>query len=856
MTGTLHFLPWMRSGLGLGLPTSEPETVGPLDEPDTITGSIGVNNLTASAALSLRPPHHVTQIDTQMITRRYPSPNVTDAEYDYFPHIELLAPDLPWLASPYRADETTAASGSTGRLRPWLVLVCFPVERGTLSAASPDSPQELTVDANDLPDLTESWAWAHIQSAVPPAEATSAAANATGQVIARLVCPRRLEASKRYRAALVNAWYSAATEEAPDAIAPAWTAGAGMVTLKTYDTWTFTTGDTGSFEALVERLRPAPDGEGIYGLHPMDMSRPGMVEPFDEDLLPVRTDFVGALRAVGTTPKDPGTAGAVFAADVEKLLLSGIDRQEIGRYSNDPIVTAPYYGSFPIDDAKVGMPQTGWLRELNLLAHWRAAAGIGAAIVRRHQERLVAQAWDQVGEVREANRVFGRTLLRRSVSERLKAKTFQLDPAQALGVLSAQLSFQRNELGHAVKASLRASTVPNGAVSAAMARTLRPSNVVQKTLTAPTRRIRFPGDEPVEGREQWRGMLADQLKTADTREQIRLHKPRWPDGMRTRPGGLVGTGGPKVDLERLKGSLQTTLAPARTARRQAELRVPALAGLLAGDAADALPSMVRTGPVYAEALATTLQAISPSLLLPGIETLRENSVLLVETDAAFVAAVLVGANHEMSRELLWREFPADMRHTAFRRFWPRPDPTSHDIDPIASWGLKGDLARMGRMAGSSLVLVVRGDVLRQFPSARFLLSDPAKSEPMAPSFSGRLPPDTAYFGFDVSNRDAVTAPGSEWLVVIEEPAFEPRFGLDAERNGSGTLMTYSELSWHDLQNQSGPHLSVLAETQFASNSALGGEATWGLNGAHMARITLQQPVRWICRAVDLLGGGG
>ena len=69
-------------------------------------------------------------------------------------------------------------------------------------------------------------------------------------------------------------------------------------------------------------------------------------------------------------------------------------------------------------------------------------------------------------------------------------------------------------------------------------------------------------------------------------------------------------------------------------------------------------------------------------------------------------------------------------------------------------------------------------------------------------------------------------------------------------------MTYSELSWHDLQNQSGPHLSVLAETQFASNSALGGEATWGLNGAHMARITLQQPVRWICRALDLLGGGG
>ena len=30
---------------------------------------------------------------------------------------------------------------------------------------------------------------------------------------------------------------------------------------------------------------------------------------------------------------------------------------------------------------------------------------------------------------------------------------------------------------------------------------------------------------------------------------------------------------------------------------------------------------------------------------------------------------MVGLNHELSRELLWREFPADLQGTYFQRFW-------------------------------------------------------------------------------------------------------------------------------------------------------------------------------------------
>ena len=56
----------------------------------------------------------------------------------------------------------------------------------------------------------------------------------------------------------------------------------------------------------------------------------------------------------------------------------------------------------------------------------------------------------------------------------------------------------------------------------------------------------------------------------------------------------------------------------------------------------------------------SLVELSPELLLPGVDLFPNNAVRVVETNPAFVAAFLAGANHEMTRELLWREYPADI----------------------------------------------------------------------------------------------------------------------------------------------------------------------------------------------------
>ena len=43
---------------------------------------------------------------------------------------------------------------------------------------------------------------------------------------------------------------------------------------------------------------------------------------------------------------------------------------------------------------------------------------------------------------------------------------------------------------------------------------------------------------------------------------------------------------------------------------------------------------------------------------------------------------MVGLNHEMMRELLWREYPTDQRGTAFHRFWGRSGPQPDDIGNV------------------------------------------------------------------------------------------------------------------------------------------------------------------------------
>jgi hypothetical protein len=881
MSETIHFLPWLRRGLALRLIARDRgQTDVPRSAP--VKAYVEINNRDdrAEASIALRPADHVVGIDATQILRRYPAPASAEAEYGYFPLVEVSAPDLPWVVTPLAPNEFTDQFGdSNGRLRPWVVLVCVDAELSDLVTSTDGQPARLPVPADQLPDLAESFAWSHVQSTVPPKDVAETLADQPGAIIARLVCPRRLAPKTAYRAALVAAFVRDG-----DLLKPAWTPESGEVTLTVYDTWVFTTGEASSFEELCLRLGPVTDPDFQLGMMSMDVTDLGSVDPWPEAQRPIVVDYTGALWDVHVAPRVLDRAHASrFERSVTKLLNQGDARLELDLDAPDPVVAPPFVGAYASRQHRV--PADYWLHDLNLDPNRRAAAGLGAEIVRIHQERFMARAWRQAGQVRETNRQLSAARLQSEIGRTVKARIDRLDELERVSLLRAPLSFVRDPEGDAPRQLLAESSIPNALLSPAYRRLMRPGAVVARASA-----------KRAKGEPSLHSAMANSFGRFHDREAIRFgvpaapagttfHPPRTQDrrgdrlkaerragtGISSSPFGVAPLGGVSSVAEStddvVLGSAQTleldkvaALATARVrpmdaTRRRMLSRVPALGEVLAqnGVQDDEFPSRVLIGPVIDEALVWSLIELSPDLLMPGVQEFPNNSVRVVETNAAFVASFLAGANHEMTRELLWREYPADLGSTTFQRFWDRPDLQDVDIQPMAGWRKKAELDRLGAEGGSSVVVLVRGDLIRHYPSVRILLVDP-EGRTLMPSFAGWIPPDVRFLAFDAPR--SATAKGTEWKVIFEEQVTEPRFGLDTTPQGEHPkpLNSWNDLSWEHLTGQTpGGHMTVLGGGIDRRYLPAPAGATWGLNAAHMARITYQAPFRYTMRLRDLIG---
>jgi hypothetical protein len=225
------------------------------------------------------------------------------------------------------------------------------------------------------------------------------------------------------------------------------------------------------------------------------------------------------------------------------------------------------------------------------------------------------------------------------------------------------------------------------------------------------------------------------------------------------------------------------------------------------------------------------------LLVPNLHLVEPNSVTLLETNQRFIEAYMVGLNHELARELLWREYPTDQRGSYFRQFWDvrkqraaAPNPAAarealRDIKPIHEWPLGGDLGdNDNRQADAApreeLVLVIRGELLKKYPNAiisaqpaLWQLTDgrPDKSKervldesvtPLTPLYEARVAPDLFFFGFALTAErakgdDSVDdQPG--WFFRIEEVPGDARFGFDISRAAGSTINVWNDLAWPDV----------------------------------------------------------
>jgi hypothetical protein len=900
------FLPYVRRGLARALENVDPLQGGLPRDPE-VTAFIDVEGQRARQVVRLRGPGDATALGAGQVLRTEPSPDSVDVEANYFPLVELRAPDLPWLLTP-------AAPTTDGRLRPWLVLVAVPDQRATLRAQAASALPVLTIaePAGELPDLTDSWAWVHVQSLVSSASVADAMTTGSSDVFARLVCPRKLDPDTRYTACLVPAFEDGRLRglglpvPTGATVEPAWTTSslAATIELPVYHSWSFTTGRGGDFEALCRRLKPDVDGAEL-GLHTLDITAPGIVAPSERTVL---VDMEGALRTLEARPRPwPEKQREALQDAVEHLVNAGIQRTDYDPAVIDPVVAPPTYGAWPAAATK--LPQHGWLPELNLDPVPRAAAGLGARVVRTNQESLVAAAWEQAGELRATIDLLNRARLAVEITRSAAVRASTIEDADVLR-LTGRLHPLVAAGASSVAAELAASAVPLGSVTFAAVRLTRPGTPLARDFAlragrdaarvgvehlGTTLRATAPGapaslrsaltfaahglpsgaqtsDPTLDGVAVAApptgtidiARLSPELQRLAGRTRLLSSSP--PGFTTSTPAGPIGLPVPQArDVSGLARTLLANLDPVRAIRASVVNRIPALGPLVP---VGSLPTVVPIGPVFSDALSPDLIALGGEWLIPGVATLKRNRVRLVEVNAAFVASFLVGANHELARELLWRDYPVDVRATFFHRFWQYLDSERADTGDIATtWQRARGLAdNLAPAAQELTAVVVRGDLVRRYPTAHWFLQqavqgadghEPVEGTIVEVSFLATLDAQTTVFGFDLSPSVVRGDGGGDgYFIGVEEQPAGPRFGLDTAkpRDYTDTPKTWDKLSWGHLV-ASEEELNVLTHVTTSGVRVAGLEregATWGANSAHQARATWQRPFRMLIHAERLI----
>jgi hypothetical protein len=261
------------------------------------------------------------------------------------------------------------------------------------------------------------------------------------------------------------------------------------------------------------------------------------------------------------------------------------------------------------------------------------------------------------------------------------------------------------------------------------------------------------------------------------------------------------------------------------------------------------------GPMY-----EPLAEYAGERLLPGIDRIEANTVGLLKTNPRFVEAFLIGANVELASEYLWREYPARRGITPLRHFWARDD-GREDIPPISDFtsGVKLGTSALGG-PGGQMVFVVRGDLLRRYPTTAVYAVKAGSDGKMSksagdhvePNLRGFIDPDIAFVGFDLSRDQVLEPPG--FFFVLQQQATEPRFGFDIPAGGDRNVpVAWRDATWGHVAVGPGAYLSI-ADNPMSGFRRDG--ATFVHNAAHLAAITLQQPVRVAIHAQDLIPEGG
>jgi hypothetical protein len=488
------FLPWLRSGIANQIETSAGAGASrALLSVSLSVESGGTRKAVPAVALQLVGPGDVTGMQARQVIRTEPRAGVADFEPNFLAAVDFYDEDFPWRYSPVVPDTTAH------RLPPWIVLVVLKdaefTRDNTPGRPLPSFVLTSAARRSDIfPVAGQEWAWAHVHlngmlagtPATPDLAQLATMLGANPDIgYARLLSPRELDPNSSYTACVIPAFevgrksgLGEAVADTDDGTARSWSGTADEFPI--YFEWSFRTGVAGDFEALVRALVPR-DMDPRVGIRDMDIAQPGfgvdsVTSPPDDAV-----GLEGALLAPTTTRKGLSTQSD-FVPQVAPLLNAPAEAREAG--SGDPLVAPPIYGCWHAQVDRVSAHDSNWVDSVNLDPRYRAAAGLGARVVRANQERYMRVAWDQIGDVLTVNQKIRRLQLATKAASAGYAKSFASLPRDRALSLAAPVFAKVLGSATTLAAQMKASRVPRAVASPALRKQLRPRGRLARQLFA------------------------------------------------------------------------------------------------------------------------------------------------------------------------------------------------------------------------------------------------------------------------------------------------------------------------------------------------------------------------------------
>lgn len=776
-------------------------------------------------------------------------------------------------------------------------------------------------------------------------------------LFSRIMCPRKLQPDVLYHAFLVPVFEAGRlaglglpSDQTP-AQQAAWNETSAELELPVYYRWQFRTGAKVDFETLLRMMEPRPTLDPKVGIQELECSNPAYIRVGQEGEVPAPTPAVlgmcGAVKQLSTIPSalENPVAGQAFVQEIKKHLDLVVQAENL---QQDPVVTIPFYGYHHAktreDETPDFLPdQKGWPHVLNLDPRNRAAAGLGTLVVQRHQEKFMQNAWTQLPRINEINRKIKSFKLVMEVNERLLQSTFAKE-ASAAGAMLAMIRpvaarVKEASVSKTMFQTISESQVPNASLSSSFRRLSRPNGSISKKLNKASA-FSFEGVfnkvnqvktvVPTQGAQvKWfsKGLQTEASTTGIAVPMTKAITRAPLAATKFTPGKEVHlaerfTGATKAVLEAdetaafakteeilsidIPEPVSTTTIPAAFQNTvlnnlsPVNTLLPGFRARIVGlpkppeTAREVMPVMAH--PDFPEPTYKHLANIDPDFIVPNLSLVPPNTIALMKPNFEFIHSFLVGVNHEMSRELLWREYPTDQRGTYFRQFWdPGGDQEAgqagmpKDIKRITDWGNATTLDSFSEIATAiprePLVLLLKGDLLKKYPNivvfaqkarlegSKLVLDSSSVSDSFKfPLFSGKLEPDVRLLGFDLTvaeargkiPSDGTSPTGTDlgWFFVLAEVPGEARFGADITyaAPGNGEKNTWDNLSLEDLnaaeafiREKSLPLPLHGKWPNDGSDETLNMDLEkWGRSSADMAGILFQKPAMMAIHGDELL----